>query len=51
MYLGKFLVLPGRQVLGIDVVETKELYIPMEATKWGLQHADTGNYMSCQKSK
>ena len=49
MYLRISLVLPSRQVLGIDGVETKELYIPMEATKWGMQDTVMDNYMSYQK--
>ena len=37
MYLNLSLLLSGRQVLGIDEGETKELYVTMENATWGLK--------------
>ena len=35
MYLRISLFLPGRQGLGIDGIETKDLYIPVETANGG----------------
>ena len=51
MYLRISLFLPGRQVLGIDWMETKELYVPVETAKWGLEDVVTDSSMRNKKSK